>query len=67
MRGLALPSILSVFPNKFNKFNNEFIKRVGGKKIRCEAWLCRASYRLSPTSLINSIIQDHECNILFII
>ena len=27
-----------------------------GEKIRCEA-----SYRFSPTSLINSIIQEHEC------
>ena len=30
----------------------EFIKRVGKKEIKCEA--CRA------TSLINSIIQEHE-------
>ena len=30
-------------------------------KIRCEA------YRFSPMSLINSIIQEHECKILFII
>ena len=36
-----------------------------GEKIRCEA--CRVSYRFSPTSLINSIIQEHECKILFII
>ena len=26
----------------------------------------RASYRFSPTSLINSIIHEHECKILFI-
>ena len=34
-----------------------------------DARLCRASYRLSLTSLINivSIIQEHECKILFII
>ena len=46
-----------------------------GKKIRCEALpsilsdarLCRASCQFSPTSLINSIIYEHECNILFII
>ena len=32
-----------------------------GKKIRCEAArLCRASYRFSQTSLINSVIQEHE-------
>ena len=32
-----------------------------GKKIS------RASYRFSPTRLINSIIQEHERKILFII
>ena len=26
-----------------------------------------ASYRFSPMSLMNSIIQEHECQILFII
>ena len=36
-----------------------------GKKIICE--VCRASYRFSPTNLINSIIQELECKILFII
>ena len=30
-----------------------------GKKIRCEA----LPYRFSPTSLINSIIQEHKCMI----
>ena len=34
----------------------EFIKRVGGKEIKCEA--CRAFYLFFATSLINSIIQD---------
>ena len=34
---------------------------------RKDARLCRASYRFSPTSLINSILQEHECKILFII
>ena len=29
-----------------------------------EKRLCRASYRFSPTILINSIIQEHECEIL---
>ena len=28
---------------------------------------CRAFYLFFATSLINSIIQDHECSILFII
>ena len=36
-----------------------------GKEIKCEA--CRAFYRFFATSLINSIIQEHECKILFII
>ena len=36
-----------------------------GKEIKCEA--CRAFYLFSPTRLINSIIQEHECYILFII
>ena len=35
------------------------------KRDKCEA--CRAIYLFSATSLINSIIQEHECNILFII
>ena len=30
-----------------------------GKEIKCEAR--RAFYRLFSTSLINSIIQEHEC------
>ena len=42
----------------------KYIKRVG-KNIRIEDF--RASYRFSPTSLINSLIQEHECEILFII
>ena len=37
----------------------EFIKRVGKKKIKCEA--CRGFYLSFATSLINSIIQAHEC------
>ena len=36
-----------------------------GKEIKCEA--CRAYYLFFATSLINSIIQEHECEILFII
>ena len=34
------------------------------KKIKCEA--CRAFYRFFATSLTISIIQEHECYILFI-
>ena len=30
-----------------------------GKEIKCEA--CRAFYFFFETSLINSIIQEHEC------
>ena len=30
-----------------------------GKEIKCEA--CRAFYLFFATSLINSIIQEHEC------
>ena len=30
-----------------------------GKEIKCEA--CRAIYLFFATSLINSIIQEHEC------
>ena len=37
-----------------------------GKKIRCEAF-AEHLIGFPPTSLINSIIQEHECNILFII
>ena len=37
-----------------------------GNKIRCEDFFL-ASYLFSPTSLINSITQEHECEILFII
>ena len=33
-----------------------------GRGIRCEV-----SYLLPTMSLINSILQEHECNILFII
>ena len=36
-----------------------------GKRDKCEA--SRAFYPFFSTSLINSIIQDHECQILFII
>ena len=35
------------------------------KSDKCEA--CRAIYRFFATSLINSIIQEQECSILFII
>ena len=30
-----------------------------GKEIKCKA--CQAFYLFSPTRLINSIIQEHEC------
>ena len=36
-----------------------------GKEIKCEA--CRAFYLFYAMSLINSIVQEHECYILFII
>ena len=36
-----------------------------GKEIKCEA--CQAFYLFFTTSLINSIIHEHECYILFII
>ena len=36
----------------------ELMKRVG-KEIKCEA--CRAFYLFFETSLINSIIREHEC------
>ena len=36
-----------------------------GKKIRCEA--VPSILSVSPTSLTNSIIKEHECKILFII
>ena len=36
-----------------------------GKKIRCQTLPSILS--VSPTSLINSIIHEHECKILFII
>ena len=36
-----------------------------GKEIKCEA--CRAICLFFATSLINSIINEHECEILFII
>ena len=36
-----------------------------GKVVMCEA--CRAFYFFFATSSINSIIQEHECQILFII
>ena len=41
------------------------IKRSWGKVIKCEA--CQAFYHLFAMSLINSIRQEHECLILFII
>ena len=36
-----------------------------GKKIRCEA--VPSILSVSPRSLINPVIQEYECNILFII
>ena len=36
-----------------------------GKEIKCEA--CRAFYLFIVKSLINSLIQEHECQILSII
>ena len=35
-----------------------------GKMMKCDA--CRAFYYFFATSLINSIIQEQECKILFI-
>ena len=35
-----------------------------GKRDKCEA--CRAFYLFFATTFINSIIQEHECLILFI-
>ena len=51
MRGLprGLPSILSLFCNEFNKFNNT------------RARMLDSIYLFFATSLINSIIQEHEC------
>ena len=43
----------------------EFIKTKWGKVIKCET--CRAFYRVFATSWINSIIQEYEYKILFII
>ena len=43
----------------------EFIKQVGEKRLKCEA--CRAFYLFFAMSLINAIIQEHRCYILFII
>ena len=37
----------------------EFIKRVGLIELKYEA--CRAFYPFLATSLINSIIHEHEC------
>ena len=36
-----------------------FIKQFGEKEIKCE--VCQAFYHFFATSLINSIIQEHEC------
>ena len=41
----------------------EFILRVGFFFIKCEA--CQAFYCFFASRLINSIIQEHECQILF--
>ena len=49
------------FCNKFNKL----IKRVGKK--RQNARLAEHFISISQKNLINSIIQEHECYILFII
>ena len=38
-----------------------------GKKIRCEALPSILSVSPPPTSLIKSIVQVHECKILFVI
>ena len=40
-------------------FSNEL-----GKGMKCET--CRAFYDSFATNLINSIIQEHECKIIFI-
>ena len=42
----------------------KFIKQVV-EEIKCEAY--RTFYLFFSISLINSIIQEHECSILFII
>ena len=34
---------------------------------RLDVRLCRACFGFPPPSLINSVIQEHECKILFII
>ena len=39
------------------------LNELGKKDVR----LCQASYRFTPTGLINSIIQKHKCRILFIL
>ena len=41
----------------------EFITRVG-ERDKCEA--CRTFYLFFATSLINSIIQEHECSIVMV-
>ena len=38
-----------------------------GKKIRCKALPSILFLSVFPPSLINSIMQEHECKILFII
>ena len=35
------------------------LNELGKKKIKCEA--CQAFHLIFATSLINSIIQEHEC------
>ena len=35
------------------------LNELGNKEIKCKA--CRAFYLFFATSLINSIIQEHEC------
>ena len=53
-----LPIVLKL-NNSFIYHIEDFIKKSWGKEIKCEA--CRAFYLFFATSLINKIIQVHEC------
>ena len=48
-----------VLINLSNELGKEIKCEELGKEIKCEA--CRALYLFFATSLINSIIQEHEC------
>ena len=49
----GLPSILSLFRNKFNKFNNTSAQMLDS--------IYHMTYLFFATRLMNSIIQEHEC------